>query len=384
MKGGIYSDERCPICGGSFRDTGRFMACPKHPQCRATQHKVIFGSITKRFKSYNDADRFLNGIRFKTDESTFDERDYRKNNPLGFTSMSNKWLSYHSEEVRPGSRKNLVSHIRHAQAFFEDRNVKEIQFGDLEDFMHSVSLSDKSKHNILSTVHSLFAWMKRRREISALPDFPEVSFELGYRRTVDKETQQRIIEEVGRICMNRKVYWGIKWLATYISIRPGELIKLQEGNIDTSNGYLYVPASDSKTEYKAIPLISEDVEILKAIPLTFPTMPFFRHGAGIKGVADNAPFGIKYFYKWWVKACSNLGIEGVDLYGGTRHSSVRALRKYRSPEEIKRAAMSETNKPFERYMGKDTDDDLRSVYRQSAKVISIDNADKELTTGKTT
>jgi integrase len=328
----------------------------------------------------------LNGIRFKTDESTFDERDYRKNNPFGFKNMSNKWLSYHSEEVRPGSRKNLVSHIRHAQGFFEDRNVKEIQFGDLEDFMHSVQLSDKSKHNILSTVHSLFVWMKRRREILALPEFPEVSFELGYRRTVDKETQQRIIEEVGRICTNRKVYLGIKWLATYISIRPGKLIKLQEANIDTSNGYLYIPASDSKTEYKAIPLtlIPEDVEILKAIPLTFPNMPFFRHGAAIKGVADNAPFGIKYFYKWWGKAFSNLRIEGVDLYGGTRHSSVRALRKYRSSEEIKGAAMSETNKAFERYMGKDTDDDLRSVYRQSAEVVSIGKADKELTMGKST
>jgi hypothetical protein len=72
------------------------------------------------------------------------------------------------------------------------------------------------------------------------------------------------------------------------------------------------------------------------------------------------------------KACDKLGIKGVHLYSGTRHSSVRALRKYRSPEEIKRAAMSETNKAFERYMGKDTDDDLRSVYRQSAEVIAID------------
>jgi len=226
--------------------------------------------------------------------------------------------------------------------------------------------------------------MKERQEISELPDFPEVSFELGYRRTINKETQQAIIEEVGRICSNQRVYLGIKWLATYISLRPGELIKLTEGNIDTGNGYLYIPASDSKTEYKAIPLIAEDVEILKAIPLSFPAMAFFRHGAGMKGVADNAPFGSKYFYKWWVKACSNLGIEGVDLYGGTSHSSVRALRRFSSPEEIKGAAMSETNKAFERYMGKDTDDDLRSVYKQSAKVISIDKTDKELTREKTT
>jgi hypothetical protein len=109
-----------------------------------------------------------------------------------------------------------------------------------------------------------------------------------------------------------------------------------------------------------------------------------RFTGGRQGAPDNAPFGGKYFYKWWMKACANLGIEGFDLYGGTRHSSVRALRKYRSPEEIKRAAMSETNKAFERYMGKDTDDDLRSVYRQSAKVVPLESTSTGLVEGKLT
>jgi hypothetical protein len=27
----------------------------------------------------------------------------------------------------------------------------------------------------------------------------------------------------------------------------------------------------------------------------------------------------KVLYKYWKKACANPGIEGVDLYGGTRH-----------------------------------------------------------------
>lgn len=49
------------------------------------------------------------------------------------------------------------------------------------------------------------------------------------------------------------------------------------------------------------------------------------------------------------KACDNLGIEGVDLYGGTRHSSALALRDLISPEQIRRATMHGTNKAFERY-----------------------------------
>jgi hypothetical protein len=67
-----------------------------------------------------------------------------------------------------------------------------------------------------------------------------------------------------------------------------------------------------------------------------------------------------------VKACKNLGIEGVDLYGGTRHSSARALRAYRTPEESKRATMHNTNKAFERYFAMESDD-VRSRYRQVIK-----------------
>jgi hypothetical protein len=74
---------------------------------------------------------------------------------------------------------------------------------------------------------------------------------------------------------------------------------------------------------------------------------------------------------------ANLNIEGVDLYGGTRHSTVRALRKHYSPEQIKEAAMSKTNKAFERYLGQAEDDDILSIYRKGAEVISI----KEIDTG---
>ena len=55
------------------------------------------------------------------------------------------------------------------------------------------------------------------------------------------------------------------------------------------------------------------------------------------------------FYKWWARACENLGIEGVDLYGGTKHSTVTPLGKVMSPEQIKHGTMHSTNEAFERY-----------------------------------
>jgi hypothetical protein len=87
-------------------------------------------------------------------------------------------------------------------------------------------------------------------------------------------------------------------------------------------------------------------------------------------------FGEKYFYKWWVKSCESLGIEGVDLFGGARHSSVIALWQYRTPEEIKRATMYSTNKAFERYCRIESDD-LRSFSQDT--VMRKEKAGKVVT-----
>ena len=51
----------------------------------------------------------------------------------------------------------------------------------------------------------------------------------------------------------------------------------------------------------------------------------------------------------------------VDLYGGTRHSSARALRDRFSPEQIRRATMHSTSKAFERYFRVEGDE-VRSIY----------------------
>jgi len=77
-----------------------------------------------------------------------------------------------------------------------------------------------------------------------------------------------------------------------------------------------------------------------------PDLYFFRHVSGVSGIDAGKQFGPKYFKKWWDKACANLGIENVDLYGGTKHSTATALGEFLTPEEIKRGG---THKAFERY-----------------------------------
>lgn len=294
MLGGIYSDQRCPLCKSRFRDDGRRgLACPAHPDQQATSFRVYFRGITRRFRSYETAQRFLTGLRYKTDEETFDKRDYKEGNPLGFAKLAEQWLEFKRATLRKGSFKNLSNYIHRAIAQWGGRNIKEIGYAEIEDFLLGQKLAEgaqpvsaKTRANMRSCLHSFWSWLRRRRVLAPVqvPEFPEVSFELGFRKTIGKSSQESIIAEVARLThhINPKIWLGIRWLATYISIRPGELLDVKESDFDLEQGYVIIPYPKEKRP-KLVPLLPEDVEAIRALPRGLPHLHFFRHMQGIKG-----------------------------------------------------------------------------------------------------
>ena len=52
MKGGIYTDQKCTVCGTVLKDDKRSkVCCPFHPDQVATNLRVHFGKVKRRFKS---------------------------------------------------------------------------------------------------------------------------------------------------------------------------------------------------------------------------------------------------------------------------------------------------------------------------------------------
>jgi len=147
------------------------------------------------------------------------------------------------------------------------------------------------------------------------------------------------------------------------------MLAIREQDIDLERGIITIP-HPKEGKPKWVPLVDDDVALARQMMADFPGFPgmhFFRSRKGEEGVAPNTPFDRKRFYKWWKKACANLGVGGVDLYGGTKHSSATALRKEGfSPEEIKKATMHETNEVFERYF-QISENDLRGIYAKAKK-----------------
>ena len=358
MAGGIYSDERCPICGGPFRDDNRRgLSCPAHPKQFATHFKVKITGITRRFRDYARAQAFLGGLRHEKGPDAarpFDPRDYQiKEKPLAFQGLAAKWLLLKTQTVKPGHLKGLRRYLAAAAAHWGDANIKTLGYAEIEDFLLAQPVAPKTRANLRSALNDFWTWLVKRQVITPAdrPELPVVSFELGWRRIVDKNTQAAILAELARLAPER-VWLGVKWLCDYPAIRPGELLGLREGDILREPGVLIFPQPKEKKP-KLVPLFQDDAERLRALPPALPATPFFRHLNGGKGFRAGTPFGEKYLYKWWKKACARLDIEGVDLYGGTRHSSAAAARAVLTYEEIKTLTGHSTNAAFERYFQRD-------------------------------
>ena len=312
--------------------------------------QVRFGrKITKHFTEKGSAERFLTGLRFETDKGSFDIRDYRSDHPLGFTNLAEQWLDQKKKEIKHRSWQPLNNYMMQAIDEWGNTNVKQIRFRQIQKFLFQrTDISDKTRSNMKSCLHQFWEWVDDCEGI-AVPKFPKVDFELGWRDILDIETQQAVLNKVKEISqgVNPKIYLAIKFLATYIQLRPQELVDVFEKDINLKSGTIVIRSPKEKKP-KLVFLDDDDIELLGEFPQGLPDLPFFRHPKGLKGVQAGVKFGPRYLYKWWKKACHELGVEGVDLYGGTRHSTTTALSEVCTPEEVK-SATGHVSKAFERY-----------------------------------
>jgi len=201
--------------GGVYKDTKGYRV--KYP---------VKGSkpIQKRFgQDLFAAERFLNGLRWKEDNNELDPRDYQAGNPMGFTNISNAYLKLRKNQVR--CFRLLEHHIEDAQNFFGNKNIKHIQYADLEDLFIQIqasrSLTSKTIYNIRTTLHALFVWAAKKFKID-MPEFPSIKVNLGWRATVDKTTQRLLSIKFERShgMLTQRSGWGSSGLALIMKSGP--------------------------------------------------------------------------------------------------------------------------------------------------------------------
>ncbi|MCG8551599.1 MAG: hypothetical protein MI799_14460 [Desulfobacterales bacterium] len=389
MKGNVYTRQKCSICNArlvhSEKKNGCF--CERHANQQATgQFYVKFGKdINRRFRTYDEAARFLTGLRYETDIGTFDVRDHLASNPLSFSNLAEQYLSF-KEKQQLASFYHIKRYMMHASRFFKDVNVKSIKRKHIRNFLDTLDVSDKTKKNYATQLHDFwYNFLYEEEEIlnlSQLPKFPQIDVQLGFRKLVDIETREKIVDTLKERTYNRspKIWLGVDLLCTYNSLRPGDLRSLKEGDIDLEYGVLtfWRPTKSKKRKDPKvirIRLIDFHVNEFKKMKQAYPAVDsvlFFRSPNG-------EPFGINLFYKHWKKACKELGIYDLDLYGGTRHSSITAIAKAAGKEKARKYSGHLTNKAFDRYcqIGDDDTFDISQLMAEMrGKVVSLKDAKK--------
>ena len=376
MKGSIQTDLCCPVCGArlkSLEPKGLF--CPAHPE---TVHegrcRVMFDNVTTRFKTYREAYKVLTRKRSEVDSGTYDARDYQlRSKPLAFDRLAEDWLALKTKTLKPQSMEPLRLAMRRASTAWGASNIKSIGYAQIEDLLTSLdNLSAKSRKHTLDALKQLWAWVSDRLDIPPLRKWPKVGYvEMAFRETVDIPTQEAILDDI-RTHEPLRVWLAVKWLATYIAIRPGEMRGLKEGQVDRARGVLIIPHPKEKRA-KVIPLIPEDLEIVRELPLAFdPAMPFFRHEQNNGGAKIGRSFGHSVLYESWRRACDRLGIQGVSLYPGTKHSTAMGLRAVATPEEIKSMTLHSTSAAFHRYF-QTGGEALRELQSRRKSIAVFDN-----------
>jgi len=324
------------------------MFCPKHPSRKPSRFVVHFGGHTRRFHLYKTAYDYLTELRLHGVSVATGGND----KALAFDRVVSEWLEVKRALLRPGGYRSLRSLILHCELAWRGRNIKAIDYRQVEILVTGLKLSVKTKVNLLGALKQFWKWAGLVYGVDALPGWPSPGrVEMAYRKTISLSVQESIIKNINEYEPWR-VWVCVKWLATYIAVRPSEMLGLREMDIDRARGLLTIfDHKNPSRSVKIIPLTVSDQALIALVkPADDLSWPFFRHD----GRRGHAPAGMAFrrqmIWAAWKRACGRLGIHGVDLYGGTKHSTAVGLRDKLGYEEVRKMTGHTTNRAFDRYI----------------------------------
>lgn len=335
MKGGVYTKEKCPVCGQKFERGKDDILCVRH-QTRpkkvfirlyskeAGRHINIYSDPRRNpFSSYEQANRILTVIRAEIDASSFDPSRYvaQKLRPLQFRTWSSNWLQGKETQVEkktisPSYVKELRRFVSILQNYFQNTDIRDIGTKKVNDFYLSLKGSPKYQLNILSSFHKMLSDALDWGDIGKMPKFPPIEVPEPKFRTIDLDQQDAVIDRINDPMDRTYILFTAREM-----VRPSETRALFWDDLDFKHDRVEICKHFSLNELrdstkskktKVLPLDREVKESLLRLPRHI-TSPFVFQKNG-------RPYSESYARKLWNKITSDMGIE-ISLYQGTRHSS---------------------------------------------------------------
>lgn len=376
MEGNIYCREKCPTCGAKLvhdeRRGGFFCPSENHedPKQRhfyqaQTGFYIKFKKVRRESKDYRKLMRWLTAMRFETDQNRFDFRKHIPSNPLAFRKLAKLYIEERkADPLSKAMKRQIENYLGRAIDAWGDTLVTDIKRRDIKHFLRDLThfktgkpLSGKTKKNCSDILFRFFSdWCVEEEYLQKyeVPSFPTIKYELGWRKYTDLDTQDEILEALYKMTEhNPKIWFGVELLRTYPTMRPGDLHRVREKDIDLTYGVIDMPKpTKGYGSKKVVRLVEEHIDMFRQFKDEYPAMPdmpFFRHCANGTNYKRDQQMGENCFRRWWNRACKEVGVEGVQLYGGTKHTTTTATAKMLNREAAKAATGHKSDRAFDRY-----------------------------------
>jgi integrase len=274
--------------------------------------------------SIRHAERMLAHINYEIDHGIFDPKNYikRELKSLLFANYAQAWLDRQQSRAEKGrlSReyiRSVSSYLRnHLIPALASKSIRDINAGGIEDLVDGFEdISAKTIRNIIFTLHKILKDAKRRGDINKLPEFPKIEVGEPDTRWLLPEDTMRIIGAIP--CPVRRAFFI--FLAE-MGCRPGEARALRWEKVDFRKGMVKIAAgmdgeifrpTTKEKDARELPMSESVMEALESLPRSLNGFVFTYRGR---------PFTHKLIDRTWRKACKEVGIEGITLYQGTKHS----------------------------------------------------------------
>ena len=365
MGGAIYPDQRACSCGGKFiRKTFRgevYFACEKCDKDPTlfrirkympglnggTGRKVDirYDATGKRLTSIDQARAMLKYIDFELENGEIDLDNFlvkESNNELILRNFAKKYLDHFRLSVErgensPSTLKIYTDSINlHVLPHIGSMNIRHITTGTMKDLNDTLKVSQSYRKNIIGVLHSMLTYAYELNKIDSIPKtlkFKQMELQ-NPERFLTYEQQDEVLSHI-----TNPYYRAAIIILIETALRPCDVRPLKWSDIDlerriirinkhTTKGNQLGIGRKSSLKAHEVYLSDKALEALLMLPI-----PFNKDSYLLPGMRPDTFITEKVLSNAWNKAISKTKIPHIDLYRGTKSSSLSQLLQQGYTEE---------------------------------------------------
>lgn len=268
------------------------------------------------FRDSGHAEKLLNIVRGEIDRGTFDPDAWKvgrkSSGSLSVKKYATSWLERHDVSAKTlKDYKNAVHN--YIIPYFGNRLLTSITRNDLLEFKGHIEREQKTVYNIISVLRVILNAAFDNGDITKVPKFPTLSYELKEQDYLTFDEQELVIAQIP--IRHRPIY---RFMQEY-GVRPGEARGLMKDCL--KHGYVVIRRAFAENKLRETTktgtvrkyvITSYFQGVLNNIP---------SQGSGFVFVRDDGkPYTSKNLNKIWHQACQDAGIRRIKMYNGMRHS----------------------------------------------------------------